>query len=727
MDAVRLQLKDKGFSKNQIQEIEEGLKAGLPVEVYAQKEFLAIQMRQIRLGLQSGLPVEWYANLKYDWFQMEEIRKGLESGANVSIYASPEISYDRMQQIRLGLEAGMDLSAYRQLEAGVLKQLRLALLRQINIVPFLVEGYDTEQLEAIREALEKNINVGPWVRKEYRGVALHEIFLGLENHCDVTLYAKPQYNWQQMREIRLGLENRVDVSQYLSVYYSYRQMQEIRLGLEQGLDVSYYKSPMYTALQMHERRILLESSPEKLIVTPMEEELTRYEEGPFRVALSEDEMEAYLTFEQEADSLEITQTQVMKSLWEKGICFGTNEEVIAEALKKKEIGRCYRVAMGKKRIDGKDGWYELFFRTDLSGLPKQLESGKIDYRDVDWFETVNKGQTLASYHKAEPGVDGMTVTGKKIPAKNGREKGHLLGKGFLRTDKDEYISELQGIVTFYENHLNISEVLVMQDVNLTTGDVDFEGSVLIHGNVFTGATVKAGKDVIVEGYVEDAKILCGGTAYLKNGMNGTGGGTVEAKEGVVGYFFERAHITSQGTIQGDYFFQCDLKTNGEVLAVGKKGTIAGGRVYAGNGVRVRCLGNPAGLNTTVMLGCKNQMMEEETDIKTQLKETKKEFEILDNARKEFQKKYPPEVRSAMPIYLKIESAVYTKEKQLEQLQEEKARLEEQKKQAAGTTVTVENQIYEGVTVEIDGAKWRSKELKAVKIGKKDKSIVVFSI
>lgn len=41
----------KGFTKDQINEIEEGLRAGLPVELYARPE--------------------------YDWFQMEEIRGSL--------------------------------------------------------------------------------------------------------------------------------------------------------------------------------------------------------------------------------------------------------------------------------------------------------------------------------------------------------------------------------------------------------------------------------------------------------------------------------------------------------------------------------------------------------------------------------------------------------------------------------------------------------------------------
>lgn len=44
--------KAQGFSVNQLNEIEEGLKRGVDVSIYALPEFVSIQMRQIRLGLE---------------------------------------------------------------------------------------------------------------------------------------------------------------------------------------------------------------------------------------------------------------------------------------------------------------------------------------------------------------------------------------------------------------------------------------------------------------------------------------------------------------------------------------------------------------------------------------------------------------------------------------------------------------------------------------------------
>ena len=123
MDEILKHLKKSGFTRDQIDEIKEGIEEGLDVTCYTRNEFLAIQMRQIRLGL----------------------------------------------------EQGMNLSTYKHLDAGVLKQMRLAVLGKINIVPYIVEGYDAEQLEAIREAMEKEIDLSSCTGidlKGFRGISL---------------------------------------------------------------------------------------------------------------------------------------------------------------------------------------------------------------------------------------------------------------------------------------------------------------------------------------------------------------------------------------------------------------------------------------------------------------------------------------------------------------------------------------------------------------------------
>lgn len=595
MDEILKHLKKSGFTRDQIDEIKEGIEEGLDVTCYTRNEFLAIQMRQIRLGL----------------------------------------------------EQGMNLSTYKHLDAGVLKQMRLAVLGKINIVPYIVGGDDAEQLEAIREAMEKEIDLSSCTGidlKGFRGISLHEIFTGLEHGLNVSVYAKTEYNWQQMREIRLGMEYMIDIEQYTNPYLSWRQMRKIRLGLEEGLDVSYYRSPMYTAQEMEKRRIRLEENPSMMFTT--ESEITEAQEETweeafisqhYSISISPDEMEAYI--EVHGATSEFDRTDIVRLLHKKGICYGIRYEVIDSVVSGNSFRKPLLIAEGRKARDGQDGWYEYFFRTQIARTPKQLADGNVDYRSVEWFETVEKGQKLAYYHNAQKGENGTTITGKVLPAKRGREQSILTGKGFKRlADGKTYISEMQGIVTLQDFVLNVSRLLVMKEVNLATGDVEFAGSVLVEGNVNSGATIKATEDVMVKGFVEAAKIICGGNVFLQQGMNASGNGSINALKDVIGYFFESADVYAGGNIQGDYFLNSNLHAEGKVNVTGKKGMLVGGMVWAERGMKVNSLGNQSGLPTYVKLGNIERILQKEKDLNETFSSVKQELVALQSAHAEFQRK-----------------------------------------------------------------------------------------
>ena len=69
---------------------------------------------------------------------------------------------------------------------------------------------------------------------------------------------------------------------------------------------------------------------------------------------------------------------------------------------------------------------------------------------------------------------------------------------------------------------------VPADVGASTGDIDYDGSVVVKGNVLTGYTIKATGDIIVNGVVEGAKLVTAGKIVLKRGIQGKGQASLEA-------------------------------------------------------------------------------------------------------------------------------------------------------------------------------------------------------
>ena len=653
---------------------------------------------------------------------MEQIRMGLKDVIDISKYAKPEISYDRMQQIRLSLLDNIDLSAFTKLEAGILKQLHLGIKNNVRIVPYITQGYDDEQLEAIREAMEKKLPIDEYVNKTFRGIALKEIFTGLEHNVDVKEYAKLNLTWQQMREIRLGLEHRVDVSQYNNHLYSAKQMKEIRLGLEEGLDVSYYKSPIFAAKDMYKKRLELLDNPKLAIETNNKNEPSKTETQflqKINISLSPDEMEAYLQIDKKSVPGRIN---IIIALTDKGIKNGIDFEMV-DAVSKGEIDQSsVIIAKGTPCIDGKDGWYEFYFQTKSNNYEELLEQDKIKFSQIEWFETVNKDQQLAYYHKSIPGKDGTTVTGKKVYAKRCKELPLLSGTG-IKKQKDNvtYIANQNGVIMLDGYTLKVTPLLKLKEVATST-EINFTGNIIIEGNVKSGAKIHATEDILIKGTVESAQINTEGNLILQKEFIGYKDATIRAKKNVFGPDFELVEIYASQKIIGNKFKNCILYAQGQVKTVGQDGIIAGGSICAENGIKTVNLGTQERIPTFIKIGKIERFKQRENNYNSIIRDVSQELFTLQTALKEFQKRFSPELRNKMEMYLKIENAIYTKEREMENILKQKHDLFEEIKKSETACVEITDILYEGVTVEIDGIKYQSQKTKGVILKKNGNTI-----
>lgn len=723
MEKMRKKYEEEGFSKDQIDEIEIGIQKGLKISYYAKKEFLAIQMHQIRLGLEENLAVGKYANPEYDWFQMGEIREGLREGLDVSKYADPGLSYEIMRQIRKGLAQGIELPYKKGWSAGILKEVRRALLAKVNIMKYIREGYKEEQLKEIRMAIENGIDIDPYISVNYNGAGIHEIVKGLESKVDVTTYAREEYNWQQMREIRLGLKGRVQTDYYSNVLFNWKQMREIRLGLEEGLPAEQYASLMYTAKEMVKKRKELSQAYAE---QPSEENeyieqiLDSKENLDFSINISKDEMEAVLVFN--TNNRKIDRETLFLHLFKAGIIYGVDDSAVNMIGK----GICTEehlvIARGTQPEKGEDGRYEFFFRTELSKKPVVLEDGTVDYRNIDWMENVKKNQKIAYYHEAQDGKDGRTVTGKTIPFRKGKELRMLSGKGFeLLEDKKTYVSAKSGMIEYLNDKIMITDLLLLDDVTISTGNIQFDGSVHVRGNVGKGVSINATKDIIVDGFVEAADLNAEGEIVLKKGCNASGQGNITCGRDLMARFLEGARIHTKGSVKINYCMNCDIYAENMIEV---QGMIAGGTSYAGGGISVMDIGNYTGIRTIVKAGQNDEFIKNEAQLNGKIYEVETELELLQRAFDDFQVKYPVEIRNTNPVYLKLEDAIYTKKTEQERLLETKESMDKQKELFEKAKVSARGTIYEGSIIEISGATWRSKTMNRVTLQKDGSRVVI---
>ncbi len=122
-------------------------------------------------------------------------------------------------------------------------------------------------------------------------------------------------------------------------------------------------------------------------------------------------------------------------------------------------------------------------------------------------------------------------------------------------------------------------IIIENDVDFETGNIDFNGSVIIKGGVKAGFVVKAVGDITVKEIVEDALIDSQGNVILKGGFVGYGKGELTTQGDAVIEFAENQKIYAGGDVKvSDSLLHCSVEVDGKIFVMGKRGVVGGGRL-----------------------------------------------------------------------------------------------------------------------------------------------------
>lgn len=564
------------------------------------------------------------------------------------------------------------------------------------------QAYNADQLAGIRYAQEIGVDVRPYLKPEYRGACIKEIAIGLKEGLDVSVYADLNYTWRKMREIRLGMEQHLDVSRYLDPLYSYWQMREIRLGLKAGLDVSYYDSFMYTSKEMRKRRLMLKNrknSPE------ISGDWTILGTEDYDLCIRPDGLRVYLNWHCRRAVAGVEELETI--LGENGIIYGIDHKKLEqvaqeykELTKSSQSDRNTLVAKGTAPKDGKDGYYEWRFHARRRRTPKLKEDGSIDFDNMKWFDFVKKGEVLAVYHFAEIASDGTNVFGKKVPAKIGKEKPPLTGRGFeLQSDLRTYVASEDGHVLLKEKELIVDDMLVLPQLDSSVEPLRYEGDVHIKGPIEGPVAIEVGGDLVVDGYVQNAQIQCGGSLILKGGINNSTG-LLDLQVGgcVISRFFEYVTIHAGGNIHFGTSLNSDLFSYGEIVSYGEKSGIVGGNSYSEKGFCLTSIGNAAGIHTILNLGSNEAIHDLHVKAEKQAGEIKTVLAQLVTAQNQMHCRQNNENQTTDDMLHRIEHTIAEKKKELMQVSQRMEAIRRRDARARHSRIVVDRQVFENVQV-----------------------------
>lgn len=610
----------------------------------------------------------------------------------------------------------------------ILRLLRESEESGISIDKYLREGYDSDQISAITDALRNNIDIDPYLDISYRGACISEIAAGLSDGIDVSVYNSPAYTWRKMREVRLGMKENLNVSGYNDPAYSYWQMHEIRLGLKEGIDVSKYADLMYTAKEMRKRRLMMLAGQN----CSKAREWNFVLEDDFDICISPDGLKAY--FNWRGKTAIKGPEEIIEILRGKGIIYGIHNEMADELAEKYKVEHdseesLVLIAEGREPSHGRDGYYEWKFNARRNRFPGVGEDGSIMFNEFRWFEPVKKGQTVAVYHFAKTPVDGITVTGNAIEAKPGMERPALKGCGFrVMSDLCTYKASVGGHAYLKNNELMIEKLYELDDIDAGTETVRYGGDVHIRGDVEGPVEIIVGGDLVIDGFVKNAKIHCGGSLLLKSGINNSSElEQIRVMGSVISRVFEYVNIHSDGSIYFGSSLNSNLCAYGEIVSYGRFGGIVGGNSYAEKGFCLENIGNDAGVQTILRLGCNSSISNVKSAFEKKTFELRKTISKLAEVCQKFGRNVLVEKADRGTTITKIENTIRAKNNELDFYEGKMEKINKRSDRAFKSEIVVNGKIYDNVQVRYKGKRFYITRSLHVDIRVKDDSIKIIRI
>ena len=328
-------------------------------------------------------------------------------------------------------------------------------------------------------------------------------------------------------------------------------------------------------------------------------------DAAFSLEISSDAMQVWLALTPACGGKTVLPEDVFLALGEAGVTAGVDTEVITTVCRANVADRVL-VASGVPAVDGDDAHFELLVSDARDRSPQVNEHGFIDFRELGEIPVVTADQPLMRRIPATPGQPGCNVRGESIEPQPGCDRAfsdQLIGAYVDKDDANLLRAVFSGQPVCSANGVNIEHVLHLRNVNMATGNIAFDGTVQIDGEVLPGMKVNATGDIIVGDVVDGAILDAGGDIQVGGGVIAKA--SVRAAGAVTVRFVENARVYAGSTLAvEDSALQADLQANNQIL-VGLKnqhGKLAGGSARAMLLIRTPILGSATGGVTQLVLG-----------------------------------------------------------------------------------------------------------------------------
>jgi uncharacterized protein (DUF342 family) len=353
------------------------------------------------------------------------------------------------------------------------------------------------------------------------------------------------------------------------------------------------------------------------------------------VEVSPDGMEAwFIVHPAQHGGAPLDRAMIQAALSAKNVTHGVREEWISQVLASEETGVFRAIAArGTEILPAVSEHLEFILDPHPHPEPDPAAK-KIDFKKRSVIQTCESGQLLARLLPGQPGHSGVDVTGRVLEEASSPGIEVVPGKNIKKQANDFYSAHSghfrareMRIGPLRRFYLDVDDVLHLDNVDFSTGHIQFPGTVIVHGTVADGFDVHAEGDVIVEKSVGSVHIRAGGDIRLLEGIVGRRDASLIAQGEVLSNFVQEASVFARGNIIiAEGALNSRLVSGGDVQIEDGRGELIGGECICSGSLRANRIGSRLETPTRITLGIDPDTLEQLRSLDSELIEKQRTLE-----------------------------------------------------------------------------------------------------
>jgi uncharacterized protein (DUF342 family) len=419
------------------------------------------------------------------------------------------------------------------------------------------------------------------------------------------------------------------------------------------------------------------------------------------IQVSSDRLTACVTLRPPLGGKKVSVDMIAGALRQAGVSYGVLKDQIPD-LVAAEVCENVLIAKGLPPEPGNEvSFDELVDEIENAGHPQERADGRVDYHEIGLIRSVVKGTPLIRRTPPTPGAPGVGVDGLPIAPVPGKDMALTPGTGaeISADDPNLLLAATGGEPVLLGHTAKVVAKLELDGVNFQTGNVDFDGSVVVRGPILPGFKIKAGGDILAYEEVDGAELQAGGSIELRQGIFGKHNCRLAAKGHVKARFLNDCIVDCEGNLEvRDLLARCAVVCEGKLIAGkdGGKGQVLGGTAIATKGVEVKILGCQTEVATVVEVSTSPKLVSQHQQHAKEIFRVERNLDEIQRSLAYLRKQ--ANARSDGRID-KLSEAYFTLSEQLETFRSEAQDLSERVKAKVEGKI-VAQEVYGGVTLKI---------------------------